>query len=98
VPAPSLNQNGQPDLHPLTELLLERFGGDKSVFAEFAAGVHDLQPYMGDIAGEKEKEAQNAEKFLHHKVPAVRRWAEQEIETNKRDAERFKAQADKFRD
>lgn len=98
VPAPSVTSEGAPSLHPLTELLLEKFGENESVFAEFTAGVHSLQSYMGDIAGQKEQEAKNAEKFLNHRLPSVRRWADIEIGSAKRDAEYFRAQDDKFRD
>jgi hypothetical protein len=63
-----------------------------------AAGVHDLQTYIGDIAGQKEKEARDAEKFIHHKISALRRWAELEMEVGKQDAERWRAEMDKHRD
>ncbi len=98
VPPPFISDIGVATLHPLTELLLSRFGDDERVFNEFAAGVHSLQTYMGDIAGQKEKEARDAEKFLHYPIPAVRRWAEIEIEAGKRDAEQFRAEEDKRRD
>jgi hypothetical protein len=98
VPAPNVSDDGEPILHPLTALLLERFGDDESVFTQFAAGVHNLQTYMGDIAGQKEQESRNAEKFIHHRIPAVRRWAEIEIEAGKQDAARWRAQMDKDRD
>jgi hypothetical protein len=98
VPAPSISDDGEPILHPLTALLLERFGDDESVFTQFAAGVHNLQTYMGDIAGQKEQEARNAEKFIHHQIPAVRRWAEIEMEAGRQDAARWRTQMDKDRD
>jgi hypothetical protein len=98
VPAPSVSDDGEPILHPLTALLLEKFGEEESVFTQFTAGVHNLQTYMGDIAGQKEQEARNAEKFIHHPIPAVRRWAELEIEAGRQDAARWRAQMDNDRD
>ena len=98
VPAPSISDDGELILNPLTALLLERFGEDESVFTQFVAGVHNLQTYMGDIAGQKEQEARNAEKFIHHRIPAVRRWAELEMEAGRQDAARWRAQMDKDRD
>jgi hypothetical protein len=98
VPSPSVNDDGQPILHPLTALLLERFGEDESVFTQFAAGVHNLQTYVGDIASQKEQEARDAEKFIHHTIPAVCRWAELEMRAGKQDAERWRAEMDKNRD
>jgi len=98
VPSPRVDDNGQPILPRLTALLLERFGDDESVFTQFVAGVHNLQTYVGDIAGQKEQEARDAEKFIHHPIPAVRRWAELEMRAGKEDAERWRAEMDKNRD
>jgi hypothetical protein len=53
---------------------------------------------VGDIAGQKEQEPKNAEKFLNHRLRSVRRWADIEIASAKRDAEYFRAQDNKFQD
>lgn len=98
VPPPAIDDNAQPTLHPLTALLLERFGDDESVFTQFTAGVHNLQTYVGDIAGQKEQEVRTAEKFINHPIPAVRRWAEIEMRAGKQEAERWRAEMDKYRD
>jgi hypothetical protein len=69
------------------------------VYRAFAFGkVHSLQTYVRDIAGHKEQEARNAEKFLNHRLAPVRRWADIEIASAMSQAKLFRAQDDKFRD
>jgi hypothetical protein len=63
----------------LTEYVLSKFDEDKRVFNEFVAGVHSLQSYMGDIAGQKQQEADMAKQFLRHPLRRVREWAQIEI-------------------
>jgi hypothetical protein len=96
VPAPFLIE-GKPSLHPLTEYLLDKFESDDHVFREFAAGVHSLQGYFGDIAAQKEGEAEVARKFLSHRLRRVRQWAEFEIESAMQNAAMFRGLDDKER-
>jgi len=98
VPRPSFTSDGKPYLHPLTELLLEKYGSEDSVLSEFSAGVHSLQTYVGDISSQKEQEANDAEKFLNHRLPAVRKWAENEMASARQQAEHFRAYHDKARE
>lgn len=98
VPRPLLDEKGEPLLHPPTKLLLSEFASDDEVFQEFVSGVHSLQTYMGDIAAQKEQEAELARKFLNHPVPRVHQWAEYEIESAKQQATMFRALDDKHRE
>lgn len=79
LPSPYLLADGTPFVPPLTEHVLRKFGGDKRVFNEFVTGVHNLQGYMGDIAGQKLEEAEIARKFLNHPLPRIQEWAQLEI-------------------
>jgi hypothetical protein len=79
LPAPYLSQHGTPVVPPITEYVLKKFGQDKRVFNEFVAGVHNLQSYMGDIAGQKQQEADVARKFLDYPLRRIREWAQIEI-------------------
>ena len=78
LPPPFLDQHGKPGLHPLTAYVLKEFESDDSTFSEFCAGVHNLQLYSGDIAGQHEKEAGMARLFLRHELRRVREWAQSE--------------------
>jgi hypothetical protein len=83
LPAPHLSPEGNPIVPPLTKHILAKFGDDKRVFSEFVAGVHNLQGYMGDIAGQKQHDADVARKFLKYPSARIQEWAQIEI----RDAE-----------
>lgn len=87
LPAPSLDQNGQPTLHPLTTYVLKEFESDDLVFAEFCSGTHNLQLYSGDIAKQHEKEAATARLFLQHELRRVREWAQAEEKSALEQAE-----------
>jgi hypothetical protein len=63
----------------LTEHVLTKFGEYKRVFNDFVAGVHDLQLYVGDIAGQKLQEGEIARKFLKYPLPRIQEWAQIEI-------------------
>ncbi len=77
---PSLNENGQPVLNPLTEFVLREFEDDERTFREFVAGTHSLQIYAGSYAEARAKEAAVAKAFLNHPLRRVREWANIEIE------------------
>jgi len=97
LPPPFLTAEGDPKLHPTTELVLTKFGEDARVFSEFCAGVHSWQTYWGDIAAAKEKEAKVAEKFLTYPLPAVQKWADVEISSALQQATLFRGEEDKWR-
>jgi len=79
LPSPYISEDGTPVVPPLTLYVLSTFGDDKRVFGEFAAGVHSFQSYMGDIAGQHQKEADIARKFLTYPLPKIQEWAQLEI-------------------
>jgi len=87
LPHPSLDEGGNPYIAPLTEYVLTTFGDDERVREEFALGTHSNQVYMGDMADQMEREAEFAEQFRHHAMPAIREWARRESE-NQRHAAR----------
>jgi hypothetical protein len=87
LPAPTLDAAGSPLLPPLTEFVLSNFGDDERVFVEFAAGVHSLQTYMGDIASIHDREGLIASKFLTHPIVPVQRWARIELEESRKQAD-----------
>jgi hypothetical protein len=97
IPAPYLDDDKNPQLHPLTELFLAKYAEDESVFNQYAGGLHSLQPYKGDIPAAKEEEAEVARKFLDHTLPQVRKWALYEIEAATREADQYRAIFDQQR-
>jgi hypothetical protein len=97
IPAPYLDEDKNPKLHPLTELFLAKYAGDESVFNQYAGGLHSLQPYKGDIPSLKEEEAEVARKFLGHELAQVHKWALYEIESATREAEQYRAIFDQQR-
>ena len=96
VPPPFLAE-GKPSLHPLTEYLLDKFEANDRVFREFVAGVHAFKGYFGDIAAQKEGEAEVARKFRSHRLRRVRQWADFEIESATQNAAMFRALDDRER-
>jgi hypothetical protein len=90
LPAPFLSSEGVPTVPRLTEYVIQKFGEDKQVFNEFVAGVHNLQSYMGDIAGQKQNEADIARKFLNYPLRRIQQWAQIEIMDAEAQAEFWK--------
>ena len=88
LPGPFVDNDRGPTMPPVTEFVLSRFGDDERVFDSFRTGLHSGQLYGGNIAAQHEAEAQLAESFLNHPVPAIRRWAAYEIKSARADAQR----------
>ena len=86
---PSIDLEGNPQIHPLTSYILEKWGSDEAVFGRFAASTHHLQMYSGDIAAEHRREADRARPFLSHPIPAIQRWAEQEVALSEKQARQW---------
>ncbi len=86
---PFLDNEGKPEIHPLTEYVLANWGDDQMVFGRFAASTHHLQMYSGDIASTHRKEAERARPFLLHPISAVRRWAEHEVVSGEEQARQW---------
>ena len=95
IPAPYLDVDETPMLHPLTELFLAKYAEDDRVFNEYVGHLHQLQVYKGDIAQLKENEADVARKFLGHRIARVVDWANYEIKDATREAARFRAMLDR---
>ncbi len=76
---PFLSADGKPQLSPVTEAVMSRWGADQTVFNRFVAATHHLQMYSGDIAAQHREEAARARPFLSHPIAAIRRWADYEI-------------------
>jgi hypothetical protein len=81
LPAPTLDNNGNPVVPELTAWVLSTFENDERVFAEFCAGVHSFQLYRGDAVAVHETEAAAALKFLSHPLKRIRQWAQVEHES-----------------
>jgi len=90
LPIPYFAEGEHPVVPPLTEYVLTQFADDERVFSEFCAGTHSLQWYMGDIAAQKEREAEMAKPFLHHPLPRIREWARVEIASSRQQAARWR--------
>ena len=86
---PSLDNEGRPQMSALTAYVLERWGGDEVVYGSFAASTHKIQMYTGDIAAAHRKEADSARPFLSHPIPAIRKWAEDEVELGEEQARKW---------
>jgi hypothetical protein len=98
IPAPYIDkEDGQPKLHPLTELFLGKYADEDRVFQHYAGQLHSLQSYQGDIAQLKEDEADLARKFLTHRLKRVCDWAAYEIKSATREAAQFRSMLDKQR-
>src|SRR5262249_45541333 len=86
---PFVDNEGKPQVRPLTEYVLGTWGDDETVFGRFAASTHHLQMYSGDIASTHRKEADRAWPFLSHPIAAIRRWAEHEVALGEEQARQW---------
>lgn len=86
---PFIGDHG-PDLHPVTKYVLEHFGEDDRVFANWVSGMTHGQVFAGSIADWVEKRAEQAEPFRTYPLSAVRRWAEGEILFASNNADDFR--------
>jgi hypothetical protein len=91
---PSVDAEGKPEIDPLTEYVLAKWGDDEAVFGRFAASTHHLQMYAGDIALAHRKEAERARPFLSHRIPAIRKWAGHEVTLGENRARRWTIQTE----
>ena len=89
LPRPFLDENGNPLVPPLTEMVLTSFGSDEKVSRGFICDT-GIRSYSGDIVGQRLKEAAVASKFLQHAVPAIREWARREKTGSEHEAERWR--------
>lgn len=89
LPPPSVNDEGKPQIHPLTEYVLATWGEDETVFGRFAASTHHLQMYAGDVASIRRREAESARPMLSHPIAAIRRWAEHEVALGEEQARQW---------
>ena len=95
IPAPYADEDGQPHLHRLTKLFLEKYADEDRVFNQYSGQLHSLQSYKGDVVKLKEEEADLARKFLDHPLQRVRDWAAFEISDADRGAAQFRSMLDK---
>jgi hypothetical protein len=89
VPGPFMGSDG-PDLHPVTRVILERYGNDDNVFSGWVAGMHSGRVFTGGIAHHMEQRASMAQPFLDFPIEAVRRWARGEIMFANENVENFR--------
>lgn len=88
LPRPHLNGD-KPELHPVAQAVLERYGTDDQVFSRWVAGMTG-GVVAGSLADWVERRAEYAEKFLGSPVEAVRKWAESEIGFSSQNAADFR--------
>ena len=88
LPRPHLNDD-KPELHPVAQAVLERYGTDDQVFSRWVAGMTG-GVVAGSLADWVERRAEYAEKFLDSPVEAVRKWAEGEIGFSSQNAADFR--------
>jgi hypothetical protein len=95
LPAPEI-RDGMPVVPELTEFLLDRFGDDRRIFAEFCAGVDSGGWRSGDIAGQYDRDAEVARHFLTHRCRWIREWASRAEQSARRHAELFRVDDEDF--
>jgi hypothetical protein len=96
LPEPSILPDGSQCVPPLTEYVLRTFENDDRTFAEFCAGVHSFQLYVGDFAAAKEGEASIAQRFSNHPLRRIREWSKVEEQNTKRMAQFHREEMDEF--
>jgi hypothetical protein len=90
LPRMYLGDAGEPLVPPITELVLERYGDDEKVFAEFVAGFHSMQASWGPYHKKLERDREFALLFVRHSCSAVRKWARLEVESIDRSIDKWR--------
>jgi hypothetical protein len=96
LPQPYLDENGDPQVPPLTLHVLSQFGDDRVVLGEFCAGSRSYRFYMGDIAGQLEDEAKSVRPFLNHDLKPIREWARYQHDSGIEQAKSHREHADEM--
>lgn len=96
LPRPYVDAAGNAVVPPLTLAVLERFSDDPKVTRAFIC-TSGIQSFSGDIAGQKMEAAKKAEKFLQHRLAAIREWATVEKESSEAMARRFRQEDEEMR-
>lgn len=96
LPLPGLCAEGKAVVPLLTEFVLTEFEADDWTFNEFCMGVHSLQMYSGDIAGQHDAEAAMAERFLDHPIRRIREWAHAEIRQSRWQAQQAREREEEY--
>lgn len=87
LPAPYIDDMTKTPVVPeLTYFVLDRFANSDEVFERFCIGLHELQLYSGDIAGQHDREAELARQFTSYPLRRVQEWAEFEMRSARNDA------------
>ena len=97
LPLPSVTDDGELVVPPVTQLVLKEYGSDEKTLREFCLGGHSLELYSGDIAGQHEAQADVARLFLSHPLLPIRRWAQYELETSLAQARRWRREDEEER-
>lgn len=77
LPPPYVDDNGQPIVPTLLEMVFREFEDD-TVLSAFSAGVHSGESWWGNAAQRFRQEAEEARNFLSHPNAMIREWAKQE--------------------
>jgi len=96
LPVPFIDATGEPKVPKLTEYILSRFEDDGTTFTEFCAGTHSFQIYRGDIARQRENEADSVRPFLNHRLKRIREWAHYEQDSGIAEAKRHREHDDEM--
>jgi hypothetical protein len=88
LPAPFVDQEGDPRVPEVTAYVLERFEDDERVFEEFCAGTGTTGVYWTEGGKKRERDAEVAEQFLDHDLRRVREWARYVSRSARADAAR----------
>ncbi|MCF6191686.1 MAG: hypothetical protein L3J76_00935 [Candidatus Hydrothermae bacterium] len=83
LPAPFMDEEGNPVVPPNTAYVLKTFEKDSQVFQAFCAGVHAYEMFWGDLYTSLKERITHARKFLNHPLRRIREWAALEIEEAK---------------
>ncbi len=79
LPSPFVDKNGVPLVPEVTARILGSFGYDETVFREFSIGRHNLEVTWGPLSANYQGRIKQAQEFLNHEIPAIRKWATDEI-------------------
>jgi hypothetical protein len=87
LPPPSVSEAGQTYVPEITEYVLRAFEDDQRTFEEFCCGVGSGL-YWTEGGQKRQRDADVAERFLHHPLRRIREWARVESRAARKDAER----------
>ena len=94
--SPHLDDEGRPNVPPLTAFILDRFARDDKVFQEFFAANLSMRSHGGDFPASLDNDVEIARHFLGHPLKRVAEWARDKIDHGRKESAFWRQQEEEM--